>query len=118
MNFKGPVYQKSFEFGLMAIELTQILKQQRHYELANQFLRSATSVGANVQEAGSAVSRKDFINRMSISLKEARESLYWLSLFKASRLIDLKTKDAIQLCEELIRILTSIVKTTKHGPRS
>ncbi len=76
MKYKGPVYEKSFEFALMILKLHQELRAVKEFDLAGQILRSGTSIGANVNEAGAAVSGKDFVNKMSIALKEARESLY------------------------------------------
>lgn len=117
MKYKGPIYEKSFEFALLTLELSNKLKEQKQYELARQILRCGTSIGANVNEAGASVSRKDFTNKMSISLKEARESWYWLKLFEASGIVQVEANKQMELCEELIKILTSIVKTTKKGPR-
>lgn len=88
-----------------------ILKKE--YILSKQILRSATSIGANVNEASAAESKRDFLHKMAISSKEARETLYWLLLLQKSELIDIELKSEIENCEELVRILTSIVKTTK-----
>ena len=113
MNYKGPVYEKSFEFALLTIELYEKLKSMREFDLSRQILKSGTSIGANVNEAGAAVSKKDFANKMSIALKEARESWFWLKLFKASEVVKIEVDIHIDKCQELIKILTSIVKTTQ-----
>lgn len=84
--------------------------------LSKQLLRSGTSIGANVEEATSAQSRKDFLSKMSIALKEARESHYWLRLLQESRIVDIDFRTNLAGVEELIRILASIVKTTKENP--
>ena len=70
------IQQKSFDFALMSIELYKVLLHHREYVLSKQFLRSSTSIGANVQEASAAQSRKDFLSKMSIASKEARETHY------------------------------------------
>lgn len=114
MDYKGPIYDKSFEFALKTLDLHKELKEKKEFDLSRQILRSGTSIGANVNEAGAAVSRKDFANKMSIALKEARESRYWLQLFDASDSIEIEVKENLEGCEELIKILTSIVKTTRE----
>jgi four helix bundle protein len=74
------VQKKSFDFALKAIELYKGLKSNNDYVLSKQFLRAATAIGANVEEAIAAQSKKDFISKMSIASKEARETKYWLRL--------------------------------------
>lgn len=107
---------KSFDFAVRIVKLYQyIIKNHNEYELSKQVLRSGTSVGANIEEAIGGVSRKDFINKMGIAYKEARETNYWLRLLKTTGYLD--DKLAISLgndCEELIKILTSILKSTKN----
>lgn len=113
MNNKGPVYKKSFEFSLLIITLYKAMIAKNEFVISKQILRSGTSICANVNEASAAESKKDFLHKMAISSKEARETLYWLHLLEESELIDIKLYDEIQKCKELVRILTSIVKTTK-----
>ena len=89
--------------------------EKREYVLSRQLLKSGTSIGANVEEALAASSRKDFIHKMSISLREARESMYWVRLLKDSNYI--KPDEAVVLLDkvdELIRLLSAIVKTSKQ----
>ena len=82
--------------------------------MSKQILRSGTSVGANAEEAVGGISRKEFTLKMQISYKEARETKYWLRLLKATGFIDHKLADSmIKDCEELIRILVSILKSSK-----
>src|SRR5437763_1653927 len=109
---KSIVREKSFAFALESISLYKKLQNEREYVLSKQLLRSATSIGANVEEAVAAQSRKDFLSKMSIASKEARETRYWLVLLQKSRLTKLELSPSINGVEELIRILTSIVKTT------
>jgi len=106
------VQQKSFAFALKIIKLYTKLQEHREYVLSRQLLRSGTSIGANVTEATAAQSRKDFLAKMSIASKEARETKYWLELFKESELAPVDVSEELSDVEELIRILTSIVKTT------
>lgn len=101
----------------MTLELSKVLKSNKEYDLSSQVLRSGTSIGANVNEAGAAVSKKDFVNKMSIALKEVRESWYWLRLLKESKTIQINVEQNIDRCIELIRILTSIIKTTQSSIR-
>ncbi len=81
--------------------------------LSKQILRSGTSIGANANEASAAESKKDLLHKMAIASKEARETLYWLELLRQSKLVDTNLRSEINNCNELVRILTSIVKTTK-----
>lgn len=113
MNGKGPVYDKSFEFALLILNLNKKLQDQKNYDLGRQILRSGTAIGANVNEAGAAVSKKDFTNKMGIASKEARESLYWLKLLKASDTININVEQEYQKCLELVKLLTAIVKTSQ-----
>lgn len=107
------IKDKSYQFALKIIHLYQKMQQQNEFVLSNQVLRSGTSIGANVEEATAAQSRKDFISKMSISSKEARETNYWLRLLRDSKLCEnIDYTDLINESEEIIKILTSIVKTT------
>ncbi|XQQ07093.1 MAG: four helix bundle protein [Leptolyngbya sp. IPPAS B-1204] len=110
------IQQKSFEFALEIIELYRMLQVRKEYVLSKQLLRSGTSIGANVEEASAGQSRKDFLAKMAIASKEARETKYWLRLLQQSKLIDFAVDQELAHVEELIRILTAIVKTTTHSP--
>src|SRR5438552_2361148 len=87
------------------------LRNAREYVLSKQLLRSGTSIGANVEEATAGQSRGDFLSKMAIASKEARETRYWLLLIKESRIVEVDVRDELAHVDELIRILTSIVKT-------
>ena len=80
------IQDKSFQFSLSIIGLYQELLKEREYIISKQILRSATSIGANVEEAIAGQSKKDFLSKLSISLKEARETAYWLRLLAESDL--------------------------------
>ncbi len=109
------VVQKSYAFALQIIQLYKILIEKKEYVLSKQILRSGTSIGANIHEAVASVSKRDFIHKLGISLKEARETLYWLNLLKDSEYITReKFLELSNYCNELIKILNSIILTTKE----
>ena len=107
------VKNKNFEFALKIIELYKILQSEKEYVISKQLLRSGTSIGANIAESEAGVSRADFVYKLTISSKEARETIYWLQLLKQSNLVnlDINLSSYIDDCNELIRLLTAIVKT-------
>ncbi len=106
------VKQKSYNFALQVIKLCVQLRNAKHFEISSQLLRSGTSIGANVEEALAGQSRKDFFAKMSIASKEARETNYWLRLIKDAGFFDgQESQNLVEASEELIKILTSIVKT-------
>ena len=109
------IQKKSFEFALVIIRLYQKLQEKREYVISKQLLRSGTSIGANVEEAAAGQSRRDFLSKMSIASKEARETRYWLRLLQQSDLVDLDVISELEQVDEIIRILTSIVKTTSQN---
>ncbi|TSA28964.1 MAG: four helix bundle protein, partial [Ignavibacteriales bacterium] len=85
-EYGNPILEKSFRFGVRVVKfyLMRIKEEYQIKDLLRQLLRSGTSIGANVAESQEAASKKDFINKLSISLKEARETEYWLKLLKES----------------------------------
>ena len=111
--------EKSFEYGVEIVKAVRKLRNEsREYELASQLLRSGTSVGANIAEAQKAQTGKDFIAKMSIALKEANESMYWIRLLAASEVITQESAaPLIKMADELNRILTSIIKTKQENLR-
>lgn len=109
------IKDRSFSFALKIIELSRSLKKENHYEIAGQILRSGTSIGANVEEAQAAQSKRDFVSKLSISSKEARETKYWLRLIKESKLANKEVDELMKDCDELINILTKIVKTSSQN---
>ncbi len=107
------IKQKSYDFALRIIKLHQFLREQKHFEIAAQLVKSATSIGANVEEALAGQSKKDFAAKMAIASKEARETNYWLRLIRDSGLVRRgRVEKLIASSEELLKILTSIVKTS------
>ena len=109
------IQDKSYRLALQIIEIVKKLPRRTEgYVVGNQLARAGTSVGANVEEAIAAFSRDDFIYKMSISLKEARETHYWLRLVRDSKLISDKDVAAvISNAEEVMRILGAIVKSSR-----
>jgi four helix bundle protein len=112
------VLEKSYVFALAVIELYQMMTQAKEFVLSKQLLRSGTSIGANVEEAQAAQSTNDFIHKLSIASKEARESRYWLRLLQRSQLCPFDYKPLMHQAEELVRLLTSIIKTTQQRSSS
>ena len=112
----NPIREKSFAFAITVIRLFKRLQSAREFVVSNQLLKSGTSIGANVEEAMAASSRRDFLHKMSISSKEARESVYWLRLIDQSDLApDIDVGAELEDAQELVRLLTSIVKTTRES---
>jgi len=114
------IRERSYRFALQIVRFCRGLRAEREYDLARQLLKAGTSIGANVEEASAAQSRADFLSKMAIASKEARESRYWLRLITDSSLAPQeKTSPLLSEVEALVNILTAIVKTTakdKIGP--
>lgn len=112
---KSIIVDKSYKFSLEIIELYKYLSfERKEYVLSKQILKSGTSIGANVEEGQAAISKRDFINKNSIALKEARETHYWLRLLRDSNFLKKEDLILIENCEELKKILVSIVKTSQE----
>ncbi|OGU12711.1 MAG: four helix bundle protein [Ignavibacteria bacterium GWB2_35_12] len=107
------IKDKSFDFALDIINLYKKLKENNEFILSKQLLRAGTSIGANVAEAGAAQSKKEFITKMSIASKEARETKYWLQLLKQSKIIKLDYAPFLTEIDGIISILTKIIKTSQ-----
>lgn len=112
---KGPLWHKSFAFALRVVKLAKYLQdEKREFVLSKQVLRSGTAIGALVREAEHAQSKADFINKMSIALKEGNETDYWIDLLHQSGYLTQENYDSIHPdIQELIKLLVSIVKTSK-----
>ncbi|MBX7264213.1 MAG: four helix bundle protein [Chitinophagaceae bacterium] len=111
------IHTKSYAFALRVIKLFKFLTtEQKEFVLSKQILRSGTSIGALVKESEHAQSKADFINKMNIALKEANESEYWLMLLKDSEYINENSFNSLHSdVSELIKLLASIVKTSKQN---
>ena len=111
---KGTLLTKSYNFAVRIVKLSKFLRENNEYILSNQVLRSGTAIGALVREGTYAQSTADFISKLSIALKEANETDYWISLLYDTNYLDKKIKDSFEKeCNELIAILIASIKTTK-----
>ncbi|MBR4199104.1 MAG: four helix bundle protein [Bacteroidales bacterium] len=112
----GQIQDKSLQFAVHSISFYKYLCEiKNEYVISKQFLRCSTSIGANVRESKNAVSNADFINKLSIALKEADETQYWLEVLQLSEIISNEEFDTINNeVKELIALLTSIIKTSKE----
>ena len=111
------ILNRCMNFSVRIIKLRTYLTNEKHeYDISKQLLRSGTSIGANLNEAQAAVSKRDFISKAGISLKESRESLYWIELLSRAELINQTQYESLkQDCEEIIKLITSIIKTSKQN---
>lgn len=112
---KNLVAEKSYAFAVRIVNAYKVLSaEKKEYVSSKQLLRSGTSIGAMIKEAEHAQSKADFLNKMNVALKEANETGYWLMLLKDTKyLSDSEFNSLDNECKEIIRLLASIVKTTK-----
>lgn len=115
MKTENKILELSFDFSLRIIELYKELIGKKEFVISKQLLISATSIGANVEEAIAGQSRKDFISKMAIASKEARETRYWLRLLDRSKLVDVDYSEYLNSVEHIINIVTKIVKTSQEA---
>jgi four helix bundle protein len=112
------IQERTFEFAVRVVRLVNRLPRTvAGVEIGRQVVRSATSVGSNVEEADAAESKRDFIHKMSIAHKEARETRYWLRIIQATLLDDDEIQALIQESDELVRILYTIIENARQSPR-
>ena len=111
MKKENVLLSKSFDFALDILDFYKELKKNQHYDLASQVVRSGTSIGANIREAQRAVSKKDFINKLGIALKEADETEFWLQIL--DKKIAEVDENLFKKIDELIRLLVSIINSSK-----
>ena len=114
---QSPLRAKSYSFALEIVKLGRKLTgEQKEYVLARQILRSGTSIGANIIEGTQAQSRSDFIHKLSIALKEAVETSYWLQLLRDSELLSRpEASQMLDKCVEIEKMLTASIKTAKNN---
>ncbi len=112
-NSPNIIVNKSFEFSKLIIRFCLNLKEQKHFEISSQLIRSGTSIGANIQESQRAESSADFRHKLKIALKEADETKYWLSLIDAE--IQVVDKKLFDLNEELIKLLVAIINSSSRN---
>jgi len=109
-NKKMLIKERTFNFALQRVLLVKELQDQKEFVLSKQLLRSGTSIGANVSEAEARQSKADFIAKMSIASKEARETLYWIQLLKVLGLYKIVIESLLIDASSIVNILTKIVK--------
>lgn len=108
------VMDKAVAFAIRIVNLYKLLCSRKECTISRQLLRSGTAVGALLKESEHAQSRADFVNKVNIALKEANESVYWIELLYKTNYIGKREHQSImEDCEELLRLLVSIVKTTR-----
>lgn len=112
----SPLHKKSYDFAIRIVNMVKYIKcSEKEYALTNQVLRSGTAIGALIREAEYAQSTSDFINKLSIALKECNETLYWLNLLEDTSYIGEKeAQSIISDCRELLAMLITSVKTAKQ----
>ena len=111
------ILDKTYKFSIQIILLCKKLNNEsKEYVLSKQLLRSGTSIGANAEEAVGGISKKDFVAKLSISYKEARETHYWLRLLRDTKIIDeSEAKLLLQQCDEILKIIYSIIKSSRNN---
>lgn len=111
----NPILDRSIHFALQIIDVYKhLVDEKKEYVMSKQLLRSGTSIGANLKEADQAISKKEFIAKAQISLKEAAETEYWLELLMKSGYLE-KNRCPLSEVQSIIRILTTIIKKTKDS---
>ena len=116
MKDKNILAKKTFDFSLKSIQAYQILiREKKEYILSKQLLRSATSIGANIEESIGGQTQKDFFMKLNIAYKEARECHYWLMLIIQSNLMNTKLiVEMLEECNEILRILAASLRTLRQ----
>jgi four helix bundle protein len=109
------IQERTFDFAVKSVDLYKKLNVNNEFVLSKQFIRSATSMGANVEEAIAGFSRKDFAYKMGIASREARETHYWLRVLEAGEFIEYDYSELLDEARQLKLILSSIVKSTQQG---
>jgi four helix bundle protein len=113
---ESPIKNKSYKLAIRIVVLYKTLTEEhKEYVLSKEVLKSGTSIGAHVREAAQAESRADFIHEMAIALKEASKTQYWLELLRDTKFLKQESFDSIYGdCEEVLKLLTAIVKSSKQ----
>ena len=113
----SPLTKKSYIFGVRIVKMVKFIKcSPKEYGMINQVFRSGTAIGALVSEAAYAQSPADFINKLSVALKECNETLYWLNILKDTEYLNEEEFESISKdCQELLALLIASIKTTKQN---
>lgn len=114
----SPLLDKSLDFATQIVLFYEVFsKSKKDTTIAKQLLRSATSIGANINEAVYGNSKADFISKLHISLKETGESIYWITLLKRTDLIEYNFNELLSLAEEIKRMLIASLNTAKENAK-
>lgn len=111
---KNIIVQMTFDFSLQIIDYAELLDSKRKFVMANQILKSGTSVGANTREAQNAESKADFVHKFKIAAKEADEVQYWLSLCKEANSYPDPPPDLLEKMDNIVRVISKIISTSKR----
>ncbi len=111
---QNPIVQKSLAFAVEIVKFTDILSENRKWKIAEQLLKSGTSIGANIREAQNAESKIDFIHKLKVSAKEIEETKYWLELIEMSY-EEFEISSLYKKIEEIAKIVNSIIATSKRN---
>ena len=113
----SPLTKKSYLFGVRIVKMVKFIRcTPKEYGMLNQVFRSGTAIGALVSEAAYAQSSADFINKLSVALKECNETLYWLNILKDTEYLNEKEYESMNTdCREVLALLISSIKTTKQN---
>ena len=116
-HHSSPLTKKSYIFGVRIVKMVKFIKcSPKEYGMINQVFRSGTAIGALVSEAAYAQSPADFINKLSVALKECNETLYWLNILKDTEYLNEEEFESIgKDCQELLALLIASIKTTKQN---
>jgi len=117
MKMNNTVAVKTYTFAIRIVNCYKyLIKEKKEFELSKQLLKSGTSIGANVEEGIGGQSKNDFQSKMSIAYKEARETHYWLRLLRDTQLLEIKLAESLLIDnEEILKLIGSIIKTTKSN---
>ena len=110
---KNPLLTKSFDFALLTVSFCQELQTQKNFVIANQLLKSGTSIGANIRESQHAESKSDFIHKLKIASKECEETIYWIEICKASFTLNCDT--LLSESQQIGKLLSRIISTAKRN---
>ena len=112
----SPLTELSIKVSVDSIKISNMLFNVREYEIGNQLKRSCTSIGANIREAKYAESKKDFVHKMHIALKECNESIYWIEIIRSTIFSESKEiADLYNNCYSILRLLKASIKTAKNN---
>jgi len=116
IKFKQEFKKRCFSFSLAVLRISELLRKKRvNWQLIDQLIRSATSIGANVVEGGNSTSKREFINYFQIALKSASETLYWLALLEElNSSYGSKIDCLIKECVEIKKLISTIILNTKN----